>query len=74
MTSATNRQVIDRYVKALTDRDLNLQAEVCATDLVVDYPQSGERIRGWANVRAVHENFPGGLPQDLDGLTNRRDG
>ena len=67
MTSATNRQVVERYVKALTDRDLNLQAEVCTTDLVVDYPQSGERIRGWANVRAVHENYPGGLPQDLDG-------
>jgi hypothetical protein len=67
VTSATNRQVVERYVKALTDRDLNLLAEVCTTDLVVDYPQSGERIRGWANVRAVHENYPGGLPQDLDG-------
>jgi hypothetical protein len=67
VTSATNRQVVERYVKALTDRDLNLQAEVCTTDLVVDYPQSGERIRGWANVRAVHENYPGGLPRDLDG-------
>ena len=67
MTSATNRQVVERYVKALTARDLNLQAEVCATNLVVDYPQSGERIRGWANVRAVHENYPGGLPRDLNG-------
>jgi hypothetical protein len=23
-------------------------------------------IRGWDNVRAVHENYPGGLPKDLD--------
>jgi hypothetical protein len=62
----TNRQVVERYVKALTDRDLDLQGEVCAPDLVMEWPQSGERIRGWANVRAVHENYPGGLPKDLD--------
>ncbi len=67
MTSETNRHVVERYVRALTDRDLNLQAEVCAPDIVVGYPQSGERIRGWANVRAIHENYPGGLPKDLDG-------
>ena len=29
------------------------------------YPQSGERFRGWANIRAVAENYPGGLPKDL---------
>jgi len=62
----SNRQVVDRYVQALVARDLDLQAEVCAPDMVVEYPQSGERIRGWANIRAVHENYPGGLPLDLD--------
>jgi len=31
--------------------------------MVVDYPQSGERIRGWDNFRAAHESYPGGLPQ-----------
>jgi hypothetical protein len=35
--------------------------------MVIDYPQSGERIRGWDNVRAAHENYPGGLPQDAAG-------
>ncbi len=66
MTPKTNRQVVERYVKALTDGDLDLQGEVCAPDMVMEWPQSGERIRGWANVRAVHENYPGGLPQELD--------
>jgi ketosteroid isomerase-like protein len=61
----SNRQVVDRYVQALVARDLDLQAEVCAPDMVVEYPQSGERIRGWANIRAVHESYPGGLPQDV---------
>jgi len=58
-----NRQVVDRYVKALVDRDLDLQAQVCSPNLVVEYPQSNERIRGWANARAVAENYPGGLPE-----------
>jgi hypothetical protein len=35
--------------------------------MVTEYPQSGERIRGWANIRAAHENYPGGLPQDVAG-------
>jgi hypothetical protein len=35
--------------------------------MVMEWPQSGERIRGWANVRALHEHYPGGLPKDLDG-------
>jgi hypothetical protein len=31
-------------------------------DFTVDYPQSGERIRGHANERAIADNYPGGLP------------
>jgi len=30
-------------------------------DVVWEYPQSGERFRGLANVRAQFENYPGGL-------------
>lgn len=67
MAQRSNRQVVERYVEAMVARDLDEQAEVCAPDLVVEYPQSGERIRGWANVRAAHENYPGGLPKDVSG-------
>ena len=35
--------------------------------MVTEYPQSGERFRGLANIRAVAENYPGGLPKDLSG-------
>ena len=61
----TNRHVVEQYVKGLVARDLDLQAEVCAPDMITEYPQSGERIRGWANVRAMSENYPSGLPKDL---------
>ncbi len=67
MPPKTNRQVVEQFVQALMARDLDLQGELSAPDLIVEYPQSGERIRGWANVRAVHENYPGGLPQEFDG-------
>ncbi|TMD34536.1 MAG: nuclear transport factor 2 family protein [Chloroflexi bacterium] len=67
MAPETNRQVVERFVKGLVGRDLDLQAAVCAPDMVTEYPQSGERIRGWANIRAVAENYPGGLPTNLEG-------
>lgn len=67
MAQRTNRQVVERYVEALVAQDLDMQAEICTSDFVVEYPQSGERIRGWANVRAAHENYPGGLPKDVEG-------
>lgn len=66
MAPKTNREVVEQYVKGLMARDLDLQAEVCAPDMVVEFPQSGERIRGWANIRAVAENYPGGLPRDME--------
>src|SRR5438094_842794 len=63
MSPEGSRQVVDRYIKGLVDRNLDLQAEVCAPDMIQEFPQSGERIRGWANYRAAAENYPGGLPE-----------
>jgi hypothetical protein len=50
MTQKTSRQVVEHFVAALIARDLDRQAEVCAPDMVVEYPQSGERIRGWISL------------------------
>lgn len=67
MAPKTNREVVERYVQGLMARDLDMQAEVCAPDMVTEFPQSGERFRGWTSIRAISENYPGGLPQDLIG-------
>jgi hypothetical protein len=67
MTQRTSRQVVEHFVDGLITHDLDRQAEVCAPDMVIEYPQSGERIRGWSNIRAVAENYPGGLPKDVAG-------
>lgn len=66
MAPKTNREVVEHYVRGLIAHDLDLQAEVCSPDMVTEFPQSGERIRGWKNIRAIAENYPGGLPKDVD--------
>ena len=62
MNAENSRHVVDHFVKGLVAGDLDLQAEVCAPDMVVKYPQSRERFNGRANVRAHAENYPGGVP------------
>jgi hypothetical protein len=39
-------------------------------EFIEDWPQSGERIRGRVNSRAITENYPGGLVKN--GVSKRR--
>ncbi len=61
-----NRDALERYFEAFERRDLDAFAELFHDDYVEEYPQSGERIRGKQNARAVNENYPG-----LPSLINR---
>jgi SnoaL-like protein len=54
-----NRQIIERFVRAMSEDDFDTQDSLIHDDYVLDYPQSGERIRGRANRRAVLEHYPG---------------
>lgn len=51
-----------RYIRAISDRDFAALEQMIHADYVLDYPQSGERFRGFAAFRAQLENYPGGLP------------
>jgi ketosteroid isomerase-like protein len=42
----------------LRDQEWDRMTEVMHDDVVFEYPQSGERFRGLANVRAQFENYP----------------
>jgi hypothetical protein len=53
--------VVREYGKALPG-DFEALARLRHPDFVEEWPQSGERIRGHANYRAIHEAYPGGLP------------
>ena len=65
MGETENRAVIDRLYARVwisEDHDFDVMDESFAEDAVVEYPQSGERIRGRENIRAVEEDYPG-LPK-----------
>lgn len=65
MAEPTNREIIEQFIEAMNASDLDRAEQYLADDLVEDYPQSGERIRGRANRRAVIENYPGRAERDF---------
>ncbi len=56
------RELFERYVAAIDKLDFEALAELVDPDVVVQFPQSGERFRGFAAFRAQLEHYPGGLP------------
>ena len=59
MAKAENKQTVERVFKALSQNDLELFHEQFHEDSVIEFPQSGERIVGGENRRAVYSAFPG---------------
>ncbi|HYI21897.1 MAG TPA: nuclear transport factor 2 family protein [Candidatus Limnocylindrales bacterium] len=51
-----------RYANAIAQLDFATLESIIHRDFVLDYPQSGERFRGFASFRAQLENYPGGIP------------
>ena len=60
------RELFDRWVKAIAHRDFPALEAMIHPDFVGFYPQSGERFRGFAAMRAQLERLPGGLPDTSD--------
>ncbi len=58
MSAATSRSVVARYWARMQANDFTAAAECLAAHAVVEWPQSGERIRGRANFVAVNANYP----------------
>jgi ketosteroid isomerase-like protein len=62
MGETENQVILDRLYERVwigDTHDFEVMDEVFAEDAVVEYPQSGERMRGRANIRAVEEHYPG---------------
>lgn len=63
METARARELLDRWYKTLSANDFTklaaLMDEFADPGVVLDYPQSGERFRGKANIMATFENYPG---------------
>jgi ketosteroid isomerase-like protein len=58
MSETQNRATIDTLVAAINARDLAALDRVFTADIVMEWPQSGERIRGAKNRREIYSRFP----------------
>jgi hypothetical protein len=61
MPDRTGREFSEAWAAMLSAADYDRLSELLHPDCVHEYPQSGERMVGLANIRAVFENYPGGL-------------
>ena len=66
MSEQENRVTLESYFQAFGLHDLDTIDGLLHDEYVEEYPQSGERIRGKQNARAVAEQYPGGLPSTVD--------
>ncbi len=61
MAERSPRELGELYTRAINGRDWAVLESLLHPDYHVDFPQSGERIRGFANIRSMLEDYPGGL-------------
>lgn len=59
MSDDANRATLERAWQAIQSGDLDAYEDVLADDCVQEWPQSGEVIRGKANIMAINRNYPG---------------
>jgi hypothetical protein len=68
-----HRALIERFVAALNRREPEHLAEIFTDDVVIDYPQSGEVIRGLHNMLELIGHSPS-APPGADPATARAHG
>lgn len=63
MSGQENAEIVQRMVDLSAKGDVDALAEHYHDDVVVEWPQSGERIHGKKNAYEVLRNYPGGRPK-----------
>lgn len=53
-----SKQIVEGFWVAMQTNDFNAAGEFLHDDYILEWPQSGERIRGRANFVAVNEQYP----------------
>ena len=59
---ANRREIVERYAAASARHDLAELGHLRHPDWSVDWPQSGERVRGNDHFARIIEGYPGGVP------------
>jgi len=62
MTDADHRDLVERFWSAMAANDFRAAGALLHDDYVLEWPQSGERIRGRDNFVAVNEHYPAAGP------------
>ena len=58
MDAIESRQIVERYWETMNTNDWSAVGGLFLDDFTLDWPQSGERIRGRENFAAVNANYP----------------
>jgi len=53
-----SKQIVERFWAAMQTNDFKAVGEFLHDDFILEWPQSGERIRGRSNFVAVNEHYP----------------
>ena len=59
MTDRPHDYAIRGFADVVSRHEWHRMDDYFTEDAIVEYPQSGERFRGLANIRAQFENYPG---------------
>ena len=63
MSGPSNEEVVRRYLEAHRVHDYDTVGTLRHDDWMIEWPQTGERVRGHANDRAIMDHWPEGLPE-----------
>jgi ketosteroid isomerase-like protein len=56
--SEESKQIIERFWATMQTNDFKAVGELLHDEYTLEWPQSGERIRGRTNFVAINENYP----------------
>ena len=62
MSDATNRALVEAWADATVNHDYDVVRRLAHPDFLMDWPQTGERIRGIEAVIGLEVGYPGGVP------------
>ncbi len=58
MSDVASQQVVERFWAAMGENDFQAAGELLHDQFVLEWPQSGERVRGRSNFVAINEQYP----------------
>jgi ketosteroid isomerase-like protein len=56
--SEASKQIVAKFWATMQTNEFQTVAELLHDDYILEWPQSGERVRGRANFVAINENYP----------------